>query len=100
MCATIATVCVALFSAPEVEAGQRCWPLKEVLNAHESQGDKILLIFSSWMRDGAYTIILQDPSDGVVTEVAVDSAGTACVFDVGDRLRKSPTFGELRLSLN
>ena len=98
--AIVAAVGIPVLPATEVDAGQRCWPLDEVLRAHEKQGDEILVIFSSWIRDGAYTIIFQDPSDGVVTEVAVDGPGVACIFDVGDRLRDHPTFADQSLGLN
>lgn len=81
--AAFALLCISLLFVHEADARQRCWPLQDVLSAHEKQGDEILLTFSSWIREGAYTIIFHDPSDGVVTEIAVHTNGTACIYDVG-----------------
>jgi hypothetical protein len=93
-CGVAALIFVFTLFAPQSEAGKRCWSLDEVMSAHKKQGDEILLIFSSWIRDGAYTIIYKDPSDGVVTEVAVSGSGIACISDVGDDLKNSSTVAE------
>lgn len=81
------TLIVSAFPLSTAKAGQRCWPLDKVMDAHAEQGDEIVLTFRSRMREGSFTIIYLDPSDGVVTEVAIDSNGVACIFDVGEGLR-------------
>lgn len=86
----VASTAVLLLPAPGVRASQQCWAWKEVRSAHENQGDEILAMFRSWIKDGAYTVIYQDPADGVVTEVTVLGAGVACIYDVGKRISDYP----------
>ena len=76
----------ALFLLPAM-ADQTCWPVDQVIAKHAEQGDEIILTFRSWIHDGLETIIYHDPSDGVVTEIAIHPNGTACIVDVGEELR-------------
>lgn len=90
----LASVAILLPIATSAKAGQQCWAWKEVRSAHEKQGDEVLAMFRSWIRDGAYTVIFHDPADGVVTEVTVLGAGVACIYDVGKRIRDYPGSSE------
>ena len=81
---------VSTFVALPAVADLTCWPVDQVIAKHAKQGDEIILTYRSWMHDGLSTIIYHDPSDGVVTEVAIHPNGTACIVDVGEELRVQP----------
>ena len=82
----LAPVVSALFLLP-AKAEVTCWPVDKVIAAHAEQGDEIILTFRSWIQDGLIMIIYQDPSDRVVTEIAIYPNGAACLVNVGEELQ-------------